>query len=212
MQGADEHRRVAAAIALLTIFADPRKAPPRRRKRVSVPAEVFAAMNAFWASRENYDSWALEKHPKVALDATLEIGIPKSDAVLECPGFTLYPLAQYGLVDVAPELGSPQSRRMGWRKLVSLNATRVGPGWFERSLMIVRRLAATKRSRRRRLVNTQEGEFYRDYVLPYGLLVGRYYFAWKTLGEVHRALRKLPLLTTISLLVRAVTRRIGVRP
>jgi hypothetical protein len=62
--------------------------------------------------------------------------------------------------------------------------------------MMIRRLAAVTTVQRRQLLNTQRREFQRDYVLRYGLPLGRYYFTLDTLGEVRKALRKLPLLGT----------------
>jgi|HubBroStandDraft_3_1064219.scaffolds.fasta_scaffold66068_1 hypothetical protein len=44
---------------------------------------------------------------------------------------------------------------MAARKVVALNAARSRPGWYDRGLMTVRRLAATTGSRRRRLLNTR---------------------------------------------------------
>jgi hypothetical protein len=77
--------------------------------------------------------------------------------------------------------------------LRALQAVQSGPGWYDRLLMMVRRLIATTTARRRHLLHTQGGEFHRDYILRYGLWLARYYFICDTLAEVPKSLGEASL-------------------
>src|SRR5207245_2691527 len=119
-------------------------------------------------------------------------------------------LWQLSTCDVDPrEVGGDQEmEKIVGQKLYSLRAVQTGPGWYDRLLMTARRLASTTTAQRRRLRYTQVREFHRDYILPSGVPLGRYYFTCKTLGEVRKALRKLPLLSIMRALLRLMNRRL----
>ena len=71
------------------------------------------------------------------------------------------------------------------------------------------RLVATATPQRRRLLNGQVHEFFAKYIMPYGPLLGRWYFTGKVFQESRRALRKLGMLSAMAAAARTVTRWLG---
>lgn len=186
--------RLGAAITLLTGFGNPLARLPRpRAANIREPDDLHAKLEEFWATRENYDVHVLERDPKVPLDLTLEILVPKQDSSIESEGWCHYPSSALRVRDVDPNLGPQEIEEIVARKLYALRAAHTGPGRYDNFLMTVRRLAAITPTTRRRLRNGQFRELVVDYFLPFGSPLGRYYFTFLTLAEVRRALRKTGL-------------------
>jgi hypothetical protein len=207
MNADEESSRVAAAITLLTAFGDPFQRPRQSKGVPILPAGVEAtAAEAFRELQENCSAYALKRDPEIELDPTLVIQVSKRNAIVR-PG-EAFPLWLLSTCDVDPqEVGGDQEMdKIVVQKLYSLKAVQTGPSWYDRLLMTARRLAATTPAQRKRLLYTQRREFHRDYILPFGVALGRYYFTCKTLGEVRKALRKLPLLRGAASLTRALLR------
>jgi hypothetical protein len=203
----EESRRVAAAITLLTAFGNPFERPRQRKGVPILPAGLEAtAAEAFRELQESRSAYALKRDPKIELDPTLVIQVSQRNTIVQRGG--AFPLSQLFTCDVDPrEVGGDQEmEKIVSQKLYSLKAVQTGPSWYDRVLMTARRLAATTTAQRRRLRYTQVRELHRDYIIPSGVPLGRYYFTCKTLGEVRNALRKLPLLSTMRALLRLMNR------
>ena len=204
----EESRRLASAITLLTAFGDPFQRTRQRKGVPILPGEAEATPGAFREMQENCSAYALERDPETELDPTVVIRVSNRNAILRPEEF--FPLFQLDTRDVDPqEVGGDQEmEKIVGVKLYSLKAVQSGPCWYVRLLMMMRRLAATTPAQRRQLLYThnQVREFQRDYILPFGVPLGRYYFTTDTFGEVRKALRKLPFLGTAAKLARALIR------